>query len=203
MRNGDDRLRQEPFVSAPYIHAMNWPKYHALTLRAVGFARASRKRLLWAIASDRPITKDDKPMSPDALQHRREQWLQLHDQKTNGIMGLLPLVRDMPVRFTETTDKDKLMFKNSRGKLVGWHLEQVDEERLRGQSGFEEVLSIMPKHLLVQIPRAEWTIHASMGQGVYPLKPVYRVWTRDLAGHMKVRRHGFGIVPDFAGTAHS
>ena len=154
MQSNDDRHRSEPFVSAPYIHAMNWPKYHALTLRAVGFARASSKRLLWVIALDRPITKDDKPMSPEAFQHRREQWLQLHDQKTNGIMGLLPLVRDMPVRFTETTDKDKQIFKNSRGKLVGWHLEQVDEERLRGQSGVQEGLSIMPKHLLVRIPGA-------------------------------------------------
>ena len=58
-------------------------------------------------------------MSPAALQHRREQWLQLHDQKTNGIMGLFPAVVDLPVRFTETTNKEKQIFKNTRGKLKG------------------------------------------------------------------------------------
>ena len=142
-------------------------------------------------------------MSAAALQHRREQWLQLHDQKTNGIMGLFPAVVDLPVRFTETTDKDKQIFKNTRGKLKGWHLEQIDDERLRGQSGFEAVLTLMPKYLLAEVPGAEWTIHRTLRQGVYPLKPARRVWTRDMAGLMKVQRFGFALVPDFAGTAHS
>ena len=93
MRKEDDWLAREPFVSAPYIHALNWPKYHALTLRAIGFAKAGGKRLLWVTAVDRPVTKDDQILSAEALQRRREQWLQLHDQKTQGIMGLVKLER--------------------------------------------------------------------------------------------------------------
>ena len=58
-------------------------------------------------------------------------------------------------------------------------------------------------YLLVEIPDADWVIHQSLGKGVYLLKLVYRVWARNLAGLMKVRRFGFALVPDFAGTAHS
>ena len=203
MCEGDDRHRFEPFVSAPYIHAMNWPKYHALTLRAVDFAKSNNRQLLWIVAMDRPRTREDKPMSHDRLQHRREQWLQLHDQATNGIMGVFPAVKGMPVRFTETTDREKLIFKNSRGKLKGWQLEQIDFERLQGHANPQEVLSLMPRALNVEIEGAEWVVDSSLGPGVYPLKPVKRTWAVDRAGHMKVLRFGFALVPDFAGTAHS
>ena len=49
----------------------------------------------------------------------------------------------------------------------------------------------------------EWVVDAKLGKGVYPLKPVFRHWTRDKDGYAKVRRKGFQLVPDFSGTAHS
>ena len=50
MRPDGDRHTREPFVSAPCIHALGWPKYHALTLRAISFANAGAKQLVWAVA---------------------------------------------------------------------------------------------------------------------------------------------------------
>jgi hypothetical protein len=35
------------------------------------------------------------------------------------------------------------------------------------------------------------------------LKPVFRPWHLDKAGHNRIRRFGFQLVPDFSGTAHS
>ena len=66
----------------------------------------------------------------------------------------------------------------------------------------EVVLPLMPKHLLVYIMDAEWTIKGLPKAG-YPLRPAFRSWTRDKAGNLKVLRHGFPLAPDFAGTAHS
>ena len=100
------------------------------------------------------------------------------------------------------SNAEKKIFKNTRGVLQSWHLQPVDEDRAHGTDDPEVVLPLMPKHLLVKIPGADWTVKG-LPQGVYPLRPVFRVWTRDKAGNMKVRRNGSGLVPDFAGTAHS
>ncbi len=54
------------------------------------------------------------------MEERRERWLEYHDRATAGIPGLLPLVLDMPVRFTEAVDpKSRRMgvFKHARGAL--------------------------------------------------------------------------------------
>ena len=203
IRDGNGRHTRAPFVSAPYIHSLNWPKYHAVTLRAIGFAKVGCNQLLWVTAVDWPVTKDDNVVGVEALQRRRKQRLQLHDQKTQGVMGLLPLVKGMAMRCTEITDKEKNIFNNSRGVRAGWRLEQLDEDRVCGDDDAQAVLSIIPEHLCVKVKDADWTVHPSLGKGVYPLKPVYRVWTRDRAENMKVRRFGVPIIPDFVGTAHS
>merc|ERR1711963_1288439 len=38
---------------------------------------------------------------------------------------------------------------------------------------------------------------------VFDLRPEYVIWTRDGKGNAKVKRRGFRIIPDFAGTAHA
>ena len=86
----------------------------------------------------------------------------------------------MPVRFTATVDKERGLFKNTRGTLQGWCLEDVDVERLRGAPGAAElVLHWAPKCLFVKVADAVWTERPGLDPGVYPLEPVYRVWTRD------------------------
>ena len=115
MRPDDDRLTRMPFVAAPYIHFLNWPKYQALHLRAITFAANASKQLLWVTARDFQKTKDAKVLDKEAERRKREQWLQVHDQQTKGIMGLLPLVRDMPVRFTETVSRWTIMMRWETG----------------------------------------------------------------------------------------
>ena len=58
--------------------------------------------MLWCLAQDWPLTAEEDALTVEQLQQQREAWLLAHDQRTNGIMGLLPLVHDMPVRFTDS-----------------------------------------------------------------------------------------------------
>ena len=51
----DPRVLREPFLSAPYIHRNNEPKYHAMLLRAVEQAKRAEggsKYILWVRAQD-------------------------------------------------------------------------------------------------------------------------------------------------------
>ena len=54
MAGEDPRVRQEPYLSAPFIHKSNEPKYHAMLLRAHEQAKMQRKHVLWFAAEDRP-----------------------------------------------------------------------------------------------------------------------------------------------------
>ena len=83
---------QEPFAHAPYVHPFNAPKYHAQQLRTLNFAKATNKRVLWTIAYDKPLTAEDKTLPIETLERMRERWLELHDQNTAGIMGMLSLI---------------------------------------------------------------------------------------------------------------
>ena len=58
----------------------------------------------------------------EALSAKRLRWLSYHDQQTAGIMGLLPLVRGLPVRLTESINRGLKLFKHRRGTVVGWTL---------------------------------------------------------------------------------
>ena len=95
------------------------------------------------------------------------------------------------------------MFKNSRGILTGWTLQPLDAQRIRGEEAAEMVLSERPLFLFVRIPGVRWTMSETLGENIYPVKPVWKTWARDRAQQAKVRRCGFPIVPDFSGTAHS
>ncbi len=97
----------EAFVHAPCIHPFNYPKYHAQQLRSIIFAKAKHRRLLWLRAHDWPIASGDEDLSKADLVRLRRNWLQLHDKLTGGIMGLLSLVRGLPMRLTGTEDASK------------------------------------------------------------------------------------------------
>ena len=119
------RGRFAEFTKASYVHPFNQPKYHALICHAVQFAQATSQRVLWCVAQDWPLTAEDKAMTPEELQKNREAWLTTHDRRTAGIMGLLPLVRNMPIRFTDTVDRDKKALKHSGGVLRSVVLEDA------------------------------------------------------------------------------
>ena len=66
-----------------------------------------------------PTSGDIKGLHGDALQAARGKWWKRHDQHTNGIMGLMPLVYGLPVRFTRTVDALRKIHKFTRGVLIG------------------------------------------------------------------------------------
>ena len=137
---------EHPFVDAPFVHPFRHPSFHAQQLRALDFAKADNRRLLWVAAHDK-LQKSDGTHRKDQEEARKQKWLQFHDRSTAGIPGLLPLVLDLPVRFTDAPSasaREQGVFKNARGKLRGWKLLDDEEVRLRLLSDPEVVLRLHP-----------------------------------------------------------
>ena len=107
----DRNAKLEAFAAAPYVHPFNQPKYHALMCHAIHYAKTYGKKVYWVICLDWPLTKEEEDLDIDKLQAMRMQWLTYHDQMIGGIMVMLPLVQDMPMRMTAT-------FLPRRGTLV-------------------------------------------------------------------------------------
>ena len=64
VETNDPRVREEPFVGAPYIHKNNEPKYHALLLRAEEFAKRQKRFRLWFAAQDLSLIHISEPTRP-------------------------------------------------------------------------------------------------------------------------------------------
>ena len=93
------KYRSDPFTDAPFVHPFRHPAYHAQQLRSMSFAKLKGRRILSVLAHD-VIKTSDVASTRDKEELRKEQWLRFHDRYTNGTPGLLPLVLDLPVRFT-------------------------------------------------------------------------------------------------------
>ena len=63
-----------------------------------------------------------------ALNAKRKRWLEFHDQKTGGIMGLLPLIKGLPVRLTDHIDRNLGLYKQTKCTIHRWTL-NVNEAR--------------------------------------------------------------------------
>ena len=122
VENPDPRLQRPPFDAAPYVHPHNVPKYYALQLRALEFAKQRGLCVNWVMAHDKPLHRDDQALSKEALDKKRRHWLGHHDQQTAGIMGLLPLVRGLPVRLTDTVNRGLKLVRHRQCTVVGWTL---------------------------------------------------------------------------------
>ena len=61
-------------------------------------------------------------LTKEQLNKKRTSWLGFHDQKTGGIMGLLPLVRGLPVRLTNTVSFELQLYRNRRCTIIVWTL---------------------------------------------------------------------------------
>ena len=66
-------------------------------------------------------------------------------------MGLLPLVKDMPIRFTDTVDRDKKAFKHSGGVLRSVVLEDAEADKVAQLTDNEIVLQAMLLCLVIEI----------------------------------------------------
>ena len=131
---------------------------------------------------------------------RKEKWLELHDRRTNGIPDLLPLVVDLPVRFTEAVDKrsrEQGVFKHTRGILRTLELPEDERERVDKIEDPEVVLYKRPLKLHIEIPSGTGAMPVANGRKMYTLTVQVRGWSLDKAGAVKISRYGFPIVPDF------
>merc|ERR1711904_131204 len=134
----DQRVRQEPFLSAPFIHKNNEPKYHAMLLRAHEQAKSLRKHVLWFAAVDTPENPSQIVKTPAKLKQRLQRFLQFHDQQTAGVPGLNLLYEGMLARVTEKRVKNKnvVILKHSPCTVVGWDLHPLDAESAPGAERF-------------------------------------------------------------------
>ena len=86
-----EKVSQELFLGAPYVHQNNQPKYHAMLMRALEHAKRggdTPQQVLWVRAEDTPIKSQDIGRTPEQVDKKLERFLQLHAQKTAGIPGL-------------------------------------------------------------------------------------------------------------------
>ena len=100
--------------------------------RAEYFAREKGLLLNWVKAHDTPLHRDDLALGREQLDVKRKRWLTFHDQQTSGILGLLPLVKGLPVRLTTTLSKPLKLSKHRRGVVVGWTLHADEASEVSG-----------------------------------------------------------------------
>ena len=199
------RAKRAPFNTAAYVHHFRYPSHHAQHLRAIAFAKEKRQRLFWTTAFDKPKQDGEARFKGERGEEKKEEWLHLPPGKTSGIPGLLPLVVDLPIIFKECPDADarrKGVFKNARGILRGWDLDEEEQKRLSATDEPEVVLMKRPKKLYIEVLGGSKELPLVDGKRIYALRAVPKEWSLDGKGNVPITRYGFCIVPDFAGTAH-
>ena len=167
------RYQEEPFTDAPYVHPFRHPSYHAQHLRALNFAKAKNRRLLWLTAHDE-LKQGVHKRQPLQEEQRRERWFEFHERFTSGIPGLLPLVLDLPVRFTDTPNPSAKsiamgVFKNGRGWLRGWELPEQNSQRLEEVAAAEFVLRSKPLALYIEVESATALMPEVNGKRIFKL----------------------------------
>ena len=61
-------------------------------------------------------------LDKDALEAKKTRWLAFHDQKTGGIMGLLPLIKGLPMRLTDHECRPLGLYKKTKCTIHSWSL---------------------------------------------------------------------------------
>ena len=115
-------------------------------------------------------------------------------------MGLLPLIKGLPVRLTDHIDRNLGLYKQTKCTIHGWTL-NINEASAKDD--LERVLDFQPDMIYLKFENAKWRVHDDLEQGVYPMKVTGKVWNISENTKMKAKRLGFQIVPDFGQTAHS
>ena len=99
------------------------------------------QQLHWATAQDTPLHTDIQSLPKEELDAKRRRWLRLPHQDTAHVAGPLPLTVGMPIRLTETLDREHNLCRGRRGVLIGW-APHPKEERLNVDG--EWLLSKLP-----------------------------------------------------------
>ena len=101
------------------------------------------------------------------------------DRDTAGIPGMLPLVLDLPVRFTQEPDpKDRFrgVYTNARGWLRGWDLPPEEEKRLETDTAAEVVLQKRPLNLYIEMASQNKNLPLIKGKRIYKLRCHWKTW---------------------------
>jgi hypothetical protein len=167
----DRRVNEPPFLQAPYVHKNNDPKYHALLLRSVEYAKRhpeGARQILWFCAEDTLLNPDELSISEDQLKVKLSRFLQYNDQKTAGIPGLFPLYAGMRVRITEKIAKTYriTLLKHSPCTVVGWILDPRDREKTADP---QRRLDYLPTCIFIHFANAKWQVLSQLPCGVFPL----------------------------------
>ena len=161
---------------------------------ALPYAKTHGKKVYWVICLDWPLTTDEEDLDIDKFQAMRMQWLRYHDQMTGGIMGMLPLVQDMPMRMTATFYQgEERLYKHRDCIFRGCELESREQaEAVRQIGDHEVVFTKQPKALLLELKNADGEPFT------HALEPTYVTWSRDKDNNAKVQRKGFTVMPDLS-----
>ena len=110
---------QTPFVQAPFVHPFRAPSYYTQLLRALQLAKKERQKVYWIAAYDKVASKE-ADSETKVTEERKAYFLQLHDGKTGGILGIFPCTKNLPMKFTDSLRRDLGIFKHAKGILRGW-----------------------------------------------------------------------------------
>ena len=113
-------------------------------------------------------------------------------------MGILPLVRGLPMRLSDTVNRGLKLYRNRECTLDGWTLHP--DEASEVEDG-ERRLSQQPRCIYVKFERCAWRI-GDLDPGVYPLFPKTKKWEIVKDSKVYAKRTGFELVPDLSGTDH-
>ena len=159
----------------------------------MNYAKAVNRRVHWIVAHDWPVAGGDEDLKGETLERARRRWLQLHDKTTGGIMGLLSLVKGIPMRLTCAVEDARGAFKNARAELVGWELDPSEEARLKASEAPEIEFFKRPLALHLKLKNPTGRLLQNDSDGIFVLKPKVCVWHRDTAGQAPVKRNGYII----------
>ena len=94
--------------------------------------------------------------------------------------GLLPLVPNLPVRFTDALGrgaKEQGVFKHTRGILRGWELPEEENERVKSVMDWEIGLQRRPSKLFIEVPTGAKLMPEIDGHRIYTLSTQARPWS--------------------------
>ena len=200
-------LGSERFAESVFITECNQPVCLYSMLRGKDFARRHGAQLLWVQAEDSPPAEHFDHYSKNDLAEMKERWLgpAYHARRTEGILSLLPVVYDMPMRVTLGNGrnfKDYGVHNGSRCRLKAWTLHAEDEITLKASNDEQVILGHLPAILWVEMERPLTKAFPGAPKSWFPIYPLTIQWCLDKGENIHISRKGFPVVPDFSSTVH-
>ena len=207
-REAEQILKSERFADSLYITECNKPVCVYGLKRAQNFAAVRKQQLLWIQSEDTPPNEHFGHYSKDELAAEKMKWNspQYHARKTDGIPSLMPLIYDMPWRFTGGQGahfKESGIHNGSRGRVKAWTLHPDDEKEISNCADQEIVLKHLPSVVWLESDQDLKRQHPDAPKkNWFPLRPITNLWTLDALAYVEIARKGFAAVPDFSSTIH-